>query len=125
MSDPRILPDTTLDTYRADIKRANDNDLGHVWLWRAQELLGHIDGTSEQRDAQRKRADNYRDTENTLLRAETARADAAEQRLADRDKAIRDLTDKWRAEAGDDPRHGVVLRTAAAALRALLTEDGA
>lgn len=46
MSDPRILPDTTLDTYRADIKRANDNDLGHVWLWRAQELLAHIDATS-------------------------------------------------------------------------------
>lgn len=46
MSDPRILPDTTLDTYRADVKRANDNDLGHVWLWRAQELLAHIDAAA-------------------------------------------------------------------------------
>lgn len=49
MSDPRILPSSTLDTYRADIKRANDNDLGHVWLWRAQELLGHIDAVARHR----------------------------------------------------------------------------
>lgn len=50
MSDPRIiLPSSTLDTYRADIKRANDNDLGHVWLWRAQELLGHIDAATDGR----------------------------------------------------------------------------
>lgn len=67
---------------------------------------------------QRKRADYYRDTENSLLRVETARADAAVLRLAELKEAILDVLDK--GKRGDTPGHAVPEM-----IRELLTEDSA
>jgi len=163
--DPRILPDGELAEWEADARSVmayfnkqldrrglepeDDSadhricrliDHGKALAERVADLSARAEKAEAEAIEQRKRADAYRDTENTLLRSEEARADAAEQRLAGRDKAIRDLADEWDAKgikaAGEraylghldgDASHLHFARTCknhASALRALLPEDG-
>lgn len=108
MTDPRIIPDEVL----AEIGRSVIEHCPRCQCVTVKRLIGHGKALAEQ----------VATLEDAFMLAtksaerRKARADAAVQRLADRDKAIRDLADEL--ERDGEPSGYVN------AIRALLTEDG-